>query len=61
MIFLSGIMLFVLPRMQRRQQERNEAKYYPDEQNLDTGFPEIVEELEGYDSDDHQMTMKARA
>ena len=55
MIFLSGVMLFALPKLQRKQAEQNKDIYEEEE----SGFPEIVEE-EGYDSDDHQMTMEAK-
>ena len=56
MIFLSGIMLFALPRMQQKQRDK---EIYEEE---DQRFPQIVEEEVGYDSDDNQqMTMEARA
>ena len=56
MIFLSGVMLFALPRMQQKQRDK---EIYEEE---DQRFPQIVEEEVGYDSDDNQqMTMEARA
>ena len=56
MIFLSGVMLFALPKLQQKQAQQNKDIY---EEEEESGFPEIVEE-EGYDSDDHQMTMEAK-
>ena len=65
MIFISGIMLFILPRMQRNRLEKSRQiieegiKNYHDQE----GFPEIVEEEdERFDPDDNpQMTMEARS
>ena len=56
MIFVSGVMLFVLPKLQRDRELEDEEAVHDDD---DERFPEIVEE-EGYDSDDHQMTMEAK-
>ena len=56
MIFVSGVMLFVLPKLQRDRELEDEEAVRDDD---DERFPEIVEE-EGYDSDDHQMTMEAK-
>ena len=58
MIFISGIMLFIIPRMQRAREAKIQEEQ--DLEDEESRFPEIVEE-EGYDSDDHQMTMQARA
>ena len=55
MIFVSGVMLFVLPKLQRDRELEDEEAVRDDD---DERFPEIVEE-EGYVSDDHQMTIKA--
>ena len=55
MIFISGAMLFILPKMQR-----NREKIALRKENEERGFPEIVEE-EGFDPDDGgQMSMDAR-
>ena len=56
MIFVLGVMLFVLPKLQRDREIEDEEAARDDD---DERFPEIVEE-EGYDSDDHQMTMEAK-
>lgn len=60
MIFISGVMLFVLPRMQRSRDKHLqdlEARAHDHE------FPKIVEEdEERFDPDDNpQMTMEARS
>ena len=53
-------MLFVLPYMQRRQEAKN--AYIEADSKDDHGFPEIVEEDDGFDPDENQqMTMEARA
>ena len=46
----------MLPRLQRERELEDEEAVHDDD---DERFPEIVEE-EGYDSDDHQMTMEAK-
>ena len=60
MIFISGVMLFVLPKMQRKQRERNIEDAYGDAHEK---FPKINEEdEEKFDPDDNpQMTMEARS
>ena len=60
MIFISGVMLFVLPRMQRKQKQKNPE--FPDE-TFDDKFPKIAEiDEEKFDPDDNpQMTMEARS
>ena len=56
MIFISGAMLFILPKMQR-----NREKIALRKENEERGFPEIVEEEIGFDPDDGgQMSMEAR-
>lgn len=57
MIFISGVMLFILPKMQR-----NREKIALRKENEERGFPEIVEEEEEkFDPDDGgQMTMEAK-
>ena len=57
MIFVSGVMLFVLPKLQRDRELEDEEAVRDDDD--DERFSEIVEE-EGYDSDDHQMIMEAK-
>ena len=57
MIFVSGVMLFVLPKLQRNSELEDEEAVRDDDD--DERFSEIVEE-EGYDSDDHQMIMEAK-
>lgn len=55
-IFISGVMLFVLPKMMRKRDE----KY---EQDVEDRFPQIIEEDdERFDPEDNpQMTMEARS
>jgi len=62
MIFLSGVMLFALPHLQKRQQKLEE-KAIAERHKNESGFPEIAEEEpEKFDPDDNpQMTMEARS
>ena len=62
MIFLSGVMLFALPYLQKRQQKLEEKATAERHKNK-SGFPEIAEEEpEKFDPDDNpQMTMEARS
>ena len=62
MIFLSGVMLFALPHLIKRQQKLEE-KAIAERHKNESGFPEIAEEEpEKFDPDDNpQMTMEARS
>jgi len=62
MIFLSGVMLFALPSLIKRQQKLEE-KAIAERHKNESGFPEIAEEeSEKFDPDDNpQMTMEARS
>ena len=61
MIFISGVMLFALPRIQRWH-EKSLEQALEERQKKDVGFPEIAEEDEKFDPDDNpQMTMEARS
>ena len=56
MIFISGAMLFILPKMQK-----NREKIALRKENEELGFPEIVEEEGSFDPEDGgQMSMDAK-